>query len=100
MQGDIKELIKMEMAGHPIAAVEDCSQTFKTYFDFGLLEASRLSTEIEKPFMPTDPHDPNTCLFDRGILVIDAKAWKEKKIVEAAHWWTGMNHKTGGSLYR
>lgn len=88
------------MEGYPIAAIEDCGQTFKSYFAVGLLEASRLSLEGEKPLMPAEPYDPSTCLFDRGLLIIHGKSWNEKKVVEAAHWWIGMHRKSGESLYR
>lgn len=99
LQGDIEELIQLDMHGNPVAAVEDCSQIFETFFSLDLLEAARLSSGNVKPRMPAEPYEPKTCIFDKGSMVLDPKVWNEKNITEAVQWWIAMYYKTGETLY-
>lgn len=100
LQGDIEELLQLDLEGHAVGAVEDCSLIFETFFSFELLAAARLSQETRKPQMPAQTYEPKTCFLDKGALVVDQKAWNQKNITEATLWWIEMFHKTGKSLYR
>lgn len=100
LQGDIKDLIQLDMQGKPVTGVEDCTQNFETFFSMSLLEAARLSAGNGKPELPVQPYEPETCLLDKGTLVIDQKVWSESNITEAVHWWIAMYHKTEENLYR
>ncbi|KAI5056616.1 hypothetical protein GOP47_0028434 [Adiantum capillus-veneris] len=99
LQGDIEEIIQLEMESDPVAGVEDCSQQLETFFSMELLEAARVLSRNEKPALPAQPYEPKTCLFDKSTLVIDQKAWREENVTEAVQWWIAMYHRTAESLY-
>lgn len=100
LQGDIEELLKLDMQGHAVAAVEDCSQTFETFVSSDLIQVTQTSQENGKPLMPAQFYEPKTCFFDKGALMLDQKAWKQKNITGAIQWWIKMFHKSGKRLDR
>ena len=44
LQGDVALLAKLDMEGHPVAAVEDCSQHFASWLQ---IESKKTSCNVE-----------------------------------------------------
>ncbi|EFJ37980.1 hypothetical protein SELMODRAFT_437525 [Selaginella moellendorffii] len=99
--GDIEELFNTDLEDHPVAAVEDCSQIFGSYFNFDLLHRiqSREASE-STPWIPRQPFDPTACIFNRGVLVIDPRKWIEHNSTEAIEWWLDEFHQAQKPLYK
>ncbi|GJP34207.1 hypothetical protein CLOM_g3013 [Closterium sp. NIES-68] len=98
--GDIGELADVDMEGRPVAAVEDCMQTFKTYFDFDQLAEIQARNDPSKPWMPSEPFDKTTCVFNRGVLLMDVQRWLQSNISGAIEWWMGEFSRAPNPLYK
>ncbi|CAI5528610.1 unnamed protein product [Closterium sp. Naga37s-1] len=133
--GDIGELADVDMEGRPVAAVQDCMQTFKTYFDFDQLAAIQarndpskpwmhlqpwqrwLQSNIlpfacvaspfpqarndpSKPWMPSGPFDRTTCVFNRGVLLMDVQRWLQSNVSGAIEWWMAEFSRAPNPLYK
>ena len=87
MQGDLAELYGKGLEGRPVAAVQDCSQHFDTYFDFNHLNEIQAREKGSNLWIPMEPFDKEECVFNRGVLLIDVKQWTEQHITEKIEWW-------------
>ncbi|KAG6556247.1 hypothetical protein Mapa_002188 [Marchantia paleacea] len=99
VKGDIEELYLKNLNGHPAAAVEDCSQQFKSYFDFEQLNAIQ-ERGVANQWLPSEPFEEQTCIFNRGVLVINATRWSELNVTGKIEWWMEEYHKAEKPLYR
>ncbi|CAI7898567.1 unnamed protein product [Closterium sp. NIES-54] len=98
--GDIGELADVDMEGRPVAAVQDCMQTFKTYFDFDQLAAIQARNDPSKPWMPSGPFDRTTCVFNRGVLLMDVQRWLQSNVSGAIEWWMAEFSSAPNPLYK
>ncbi|CAI6006028.1 unnamed protein product [Closterium sp. NIES-64] len=98
--GDIGELADVDMEGRPVAAVQDCMQTFKTYFDFDQLAAIQARNDPSKPWMPSGPFDRTTCVFNRGVLLMDVQRWLQSNVSGAIEWWMAEFSRAPNPLYK
>ncbi|CAI5508555.1 unnamed protein product [Closterium sp. Naga37s-1] len=98
--GDIGELADVDMEGRPVAAVQDCMQTFKTYFDFDQLAAIQARNDPSKPWMPSRPFDRTTCVFNRGVLLMDVQRWLQSNVSGAIEWWMTEFSRAPNPLYK
>jgi lipopolysaccharide biosynthesis glycosyltransferase len=91
----LEELDNVDLEGHSVAAIEDCSQRFQVYFDFAQLD------EIQS-WLPDKPFNRSACVFNRGVLVIDTKRWQDENITKAIVWWMDEFRKSGDkkALYK
>ncbi|KAL2630928.1 hypothetical protein R1flu_015614 [Riccia fluitans] len=100
VKGDIEELYTKDLHGHPIAAVEDCSQRFRSYFDFEQLRAIHEGKGPDLVNAPQEYIDEETCVFNRGVLLMNATRWTELNITDAIEWWMEQFQKAEEPLYR
>ncbi|CAE7246633.1 GATL10 [Symbiodinium sp. CCMP2592] len=76
IMGDLGELQDIDLQGHSCASVKYCLQKLHQYVDF---EALR-----ELGF--TD-FDPEACIANRGLLVIDVERWLGQGMTEKIEFW-------------
>lgn len=69
--GDIQDLHSIDLHGHALAAVEDCSQRFELYIDFKVLTDLGLKREGT---------DKDACVFNRGVFLLDVEKWHELEL--------------------
>lgn len=101
LQGHLEELHEVDLEGHSVAAIEDCSQRFQVYFDFQQLNVIQKRPGPDRPpWLPDKPFDRKACVFNRGVLVIDTKRWQEENITEAIVWWMDEFRKADKTLYK
>ncbi|KAJ7285495.1 hypothetical protein O6H91_05G107200 [Diphasiastrum complanatum] len=100
VKGDIQELNQLDLEGKAVAAVEDCSQMFKIYFNFDLLTAILEKERRDISWLPYKLIEPNTCIFNRGVLLIDVKRWIHENLTEAIEWWMGKFREAEKPLYK
>ena len=87
-QGNLEELNNVDLEGHSVAAIEDCSQRFQVYFDFAQLDEIQKQQGPDRPsWLPDKPFNRSACVFNRGVLVIDNHKWEEENITKAIVWW-------------
>jgi lipopolysaccharide biosynthesis glycosyltransferase len=99
VQGNIEELMQVNLEGKPAAAVEDCSQKLGTYFDFHQLE--KIQARKDNPgWVPKVPISPEACVFNRGVLVIDTKEWIKQQVTESIFWWMDEFRNSSSVLYK
>lgn len=99
VQGNIEELMQVNLEGKPAAAVEDCSQKLGTYFDFHQLE--KIQARKDNPvWVPKDLMSRETCVFNRGVLVIDTKEWIKQQVTESIFWWMDEFRNASSVLYK
>lgn len=99
VQGNIEELMQVNLEGKPAAAVEDCSQKLGTYFDFHQLE--KIQARKDNPaWVPKVPMSPEACVFNRGVLVIDTKEWIKQQVTESIFWWMDEFRNASSVLYK
>ncbi|CAE7871148.1 GATL10 [Symbiodinium microadriaticum] len=91
LQGDVALLAKLDMEGHPVAAVEDCSQHFDLYIDFE--ELSTLG--LKRPGL-----EPAECVFNRGVFVMDVRRWKKLQITREIERWMARYRESKKDLYK
>lgn len=89
LKADVEELLDLELHGHAVAAVEDCSQHFEMYINFEAIE--------KKGFQRQDL-DPKACVFNRGIFVLDVARWRELRITEDIELW--MRRYNESAIYK
>lgn len=100
-QGNLEDLHNVDLEGHSVAAIEDCSQRFQVYFDFDQLnEIQKRPGPNRAPWLPDLPFDRRACVFNRGVLVIDTKKWLSENITEAIVWWMDEFRKANKTLYK
>lgn len=88
VKGNLEELNAVDLEGHSVAAIEDCSQRFQVYFDFAQLDVIQKRKGHNRPkWLPDKPFNRSACVFNRGVLVIDNKRWQEENITKAIVWW-------------
>jgi lipopolysaccharide biosynthesis glycosyltransferase len=88
VKGNLEDLNDVDLEGHSVAAIEDCSQRFQVYFDFAQLdEIQKRRGPDRPPWLPDEPFNKSACVFNRGVLVIDNKRWQEENITKAIVWW-------------
>lgn len=89
----------MDLEDRAVAAVEDCSQKLETYFDFHQL--AKIQARPDKPaWVPEMPINPQACVFNRGVLVIDTNKWIEENVTEAILWWMDEFQSADEVLYK
>ena len=67
MKGDVvRELASVDLGGRPAAAVKDCAQRLGEYLRFKSAGA--------KALLRAAGVKHNTCVFNRGVLLQDARA--------------------------
>lgn len=76
IMGDLGELQDMDLQGHSCAAVKYCLQPLDKYVDFDALRE-----------LGFNDYNPKACIANRGLLVIDAKRWKELQITQSIETW-------------
>ncbi|CAJ1402973.1 unnamed protein product [Effrenium voratum] len=86
--GDVERLATAQLHGLPAAAVEDCSQHFDIYIDFG--EMAGLGTGV----------DPKECVFNRGIFVMDVLEWKKRQITRDIERWMAKYRESKKDIYK
>ncbi len=100
-QGNIEELYNTDLEGNAAAAVEDCSQRFAIYFDFAQLAEIQAREGPDRPaWLPPEHFDPEACVFNRGVLVVNSKRWMEENITRAIIWWMDEFQKSKRNLYK
>jgi len=75
--GDIAELATRDMKGVPCAAVQYCDQRLSHYINF---------TEMRRIGM-ADGINPEACIANRGLIVVDVAEWRRQKITEEIEHW-------------
>mmetsp|Transcript_8944 Transcript_8944/g.31732 ORF Transcript_8944/g.31732 Transcript_8944/m.31732 type:complete len:401 (-) Transcript_8944:2242-3444(-) len=72
--GDLSKLLNFDLGQAPVAGVEDCSQKMVRYF--------RDKQEVigRYPSVPETFFD--ACVINRGVVLINARAWKEFRMTE------------------
>lgn len=70
--GDLGKLFDMDLKGKPCAAVPYCNQRLKHYINFDVLHELGY-TGI----------DPDSCIANRGLVLIDVQVWGKLKITES-----------------
>eukprot|EP00933_Yihiella_yeosuensis_P082547 TRINITY_DN96468_c0_g1_i1.p1 TRINITY_DN96468_c0_g1~~TRINITY_DN96468_c0_g1_i1.p1 ORF type:complete len:605 (+),score=92.23 TRINITY_DN96468_c0_g1_i1:68-1882(+) len=75
--GNMLELYQMDLKGKPCAAVQYCNQRLKEYVNFTLLEELGLS----------EGQNPEACIANRGVLVIDVTEWRAQRIASGIEFW-------------
>lgn len=91
--------MQIDFEGRAAAVVEDCSQTLNTYFDFDQL--SEIQARSDNPaWVPSVSINPEACVFNRGVLVIDTKQWIKEQVTEAILWWMDEFHDADSVLYK
>lgn len=90
----------LDLHGRAVAAVEDCMQHFQIYFNASLLESLRATHVGQHPWIPADEYNLTTCVFNRGVLVLDTLEWRKRKFTEAIEWWMEEYAKSDRPLYR
>eukprot|EP00270_Netrium_digitus_P011753 TRINITY_DN3750_c0_g3_i1.p2 TRINITY_DN3750_c0_g3~~TRINITY_DN3750_c0_g3_i1.p2 ORF type:complete len:222 (-),score=57.19 TRINITY_DN3750_c0_g3_i1:99-743(-) len=88
------------MEGRAAAAVEDCMQMFGTYFDFKQLARIHEKKMDNKPWMPKFLYDKKTCVFNRGVLVIDVPKWNKMNMTGTIEWWMFQFQRAENTLYK
>ncbi|CAJ1406492.1 unnamed protein product, partial [Effrenium voratum] len=73
---DLAELYDMDMQGRPCAAVPYCNQKLSTYINFKLLKE-----------LGHEGIDPDACIANRGLLLIDVRAWASMRLTESIEGW-------------
>ncbi|OLP83120.1 putative galacturonosyltransferase-like 5 [Symbiodinium microadriaticum] len=74
--GDLAQLFDMDMQGKVCAAVPYCHQRLKTYINFDVLHS-----------LGHEGIDPDSCIANRGLLLIDVQVWSAMKITESIENW-------------
>lgn len=74
---DLSEMLAVDMQGKSMAVVKDCLTKKEHVFDMGLIQRSNFSKSI----------DQSACTHQRGVFVLDIKAWKEEKLWEQIELW-------------
>ncbi|XP_024362409.1 uncharacterized protein [Physcomitrium patens] len=88
VKGNLEVLNDVDLEGHSVAAIEDCSQRFQVYFDFAQLDEIQKRQGPDRPsWLPDEPFNKSACVFNRGVLVIDTKEWIDQNITKAIVWW-------------
>ena len=82
MQGNVEELIGVDLVNYAIAAAEDCSERLKDYVNFDVLHAIQ-----SKPWVSETPFPMDACMPDLTLLLIDARKL-QKYILESIVWWS------------
>ncbi|KAG0554072.1 hypothetical protein KC19_12G060200 [Ceratodon purpureus] len=103
VKGNLEELNDIDLEGHSVAAIEDCSQRFQVYFDFAQLDEIQKRQGPDRPsWLPDKPFNRSACVFNRGVLVIDNHKWEEENITKAIVWWMDEFRKSDKSkaLYK
>jgi hypothetical protein len=101
VKGNIEELYNTDLEGNAAAAVEDCSQRFAIYFDFAQLAEIQAREGPDRPaWLPPEHFDPEACVFNRGVLVVNSKRWMEENITRAIIWWMDEFQKSERNLYK
>ncbi|CAK9871646.1 unnamed protein product [Sphagnum jensenii] len=101
VKGNIEELYNTDLEGNAAAAVEDCSQRFAIYFDFAQLAEIQAREGPDRPaWLPPEHFDPEACVFNRGVLVVNSKRWMEENITRAIIWWMDEFQKSKRNLYK
>jgi len=91
--------MQIDLEDRAAAAVEDCSQKLQTYFDFDQL--AKIQARSDKPdWVPNVPFNPEACVFNRGVLVIDTKQWIKENVTEAILWWMDEFQNADEVLYK
>lgn len=99
LQGNIEELMHIDLENKAIAAVEDCSQKLETYFDLDRL--AKIQARPEKPaWVPAEPINPNACGLNEGVLVIDTNPWNKQQVTKAIFWWMDEFRSADSALYK
>ncbi|CAK8987915.1 unnamed protein product [Durusdinium trenchii] len=87
--GDLAEVFDMDMEGKPCAAVPYCNQKMQKYVNFNVL----------KTLVTSETIDPSSCIANRGLLLIDVKAWADLKLTESIEFWLEQYRKADGELW-
>jgi len=101
--GDITALADMSLDGKPVGAAEDCSQKLKTYIDFKKLDLilqARNAPLFAKVATNQNPYlnvAQQTCVFNRGVFVMDVQRWQQAQVTEEIEWWLQKDRES--SLY-
>lgn len=72
----VKTLEHFDLKGKAVAAVEDCSQRFEKYVNFQLLDRHLTRRNIGG-LTANYAFNGTTCVFNRGVVLIDPKQWRE-----------------------
>ncbi|CAL1149084.1 unnamed protein product [Cladocopium goreaui] len=76
VKSDLSELLSVNFRGHPAAAAEDCSQRMGKYLDVDRLKSKALQSELP----PALHASKKGCVINRGVVLVDLKAWKAQNI--------------------
>lgn len=62
-QGNLEDLHSVDLGGHSVAAIEDCSQRFQVYFHFDQLnEIQKRPGPNRAPWLPDLPFHRRACV--------------------------------------
>lgn len=91
--------------GKPVAAVEDCSQRLSKYVNFQLLRkllAQRTSGPLayDRFFGPDRAVDEETCVFNRGVVLFDARRWRDLRLTAVIEELVAYYVKSKAKLWR
>ncbi|CAE7197603.1 GATL4, partial [Symbiodinium pilosum] len=74
--GDLAQLFDMDMQGKVCAAVPYCHQQLKSYINFDVLHD-----------LGYEGINPDSCIANRGLLLLDVVAWNSMRITESIEKW-------------
>lgn len=90
--------------GRPVAAVEDCSQKLGKYVNFvflrKLLSGKTGPLAFDRFFGPDRVVDEETCVFNRGVVLFDAKRWRELRLTAVIEELVAAYVKSKAKLWR
>jgi len=89
--GDVAQLQTINLNGHAVAAVEDCSQRLDVYVDIALLH--KLGFWVQGI-------NNKTCVFNRGIFVMDVVRWRKEGFTAEIELWMRRYNESKKDLYR
>lgn len=86
--GDLAELHDMDLQGHPVAAVKDCSQRWEDYIDFEVLQRLGFTS-----------YTPQACITQRAVFVYDVQKWVKKDMTGKIEEWMDRYRKSKEDLW-
>jgi len=64
------------------------------------LHSLQAQKDPTKPWMPHFQYDKKTCVFNRGVLLIDVQRWIKEDMTESIEWWMKKFQDSKEPLYK
>lgn len=86
--GDLGELARVDMQGHPCGAAKTCSRHWADLMNFEELKGQG-SLQL----------NPNSCVASRAVLVIDFRRWRKQQVSKKIEEWMARYQNAAGELW-